>query len=230
MTANVQDHPCDPPQAEWRRARSGRGSRRGVPAAGVVRTGQPRTGGRRRTGVCESQKRGRRHDAESGPPALVARRDCRPSSTSSLMTGGPAARARATRCTRLRGWGLPVEPHWETMRGPGCARRLYARWADARHSLPFDTDGVVVKVDEFALRDRLGVTAKFPRWATAFKFPAQQATTTAAAYRGGVGRTGAVTPYAVLRAGLACGIDGPDWRRSTTSRRLRGATSGRATR
>ena len=56
----------------------------------------------------------------------------------------------------------------------------------------------MIKVDDLALRERLGATAKFPRWATAFKFPAQQATTTLTAIEVNVGRTGAVTPYAVL--------------------------------
>ena len=73
-----------------------------------------------------------------------------------------------------------------------------AEWADRRQSLEFETDGVVVTVDDLALRERLGTTAKFPRWATAFKFPAQQATTTLVDIKTNVGRTGAVTPYAVL--------------------------------
>ena len=73
-----------------------------------------------------------------------------------------------------------------------------AEWADARQALEFETDGVVVKVDDLALRRKLGATAKFPRWATAFKFPAQQATTTLRAIDVNVGRTGAVTPFAVL--------------------------------
>ena len=72
---------------------------------------------------------------------------------------------------------------------PGRTRRL---------SLEFDTDGVVIKVDDLSLRERLGTTAKFPRWALAFKFPAQQKETTLTAIRVNVGRTGAVTPYAVL--------------------------------
>src|SRR5207244_6878095 len=59
-------------------------------------------------------------------------------------------------------------------------------------------DGVVVKVDDVAVQRRLGATAKFPRWATAFKFPAQQATTLLRSIDTNVGRTGAVTPYAVL--------------------------------
>ncbi len=73
-----------------------------------------------------------------------------------------------------------------------------AAWAERRAGLEFDTDGVVIKVDDLALRETLGATAKFPRWATAFKFPAQQATTTLNAIEVNVGRTGAVTPYAVL--------------------------------
>ena len=71
-------------------------------------------------------------------------------------------------------------------------------WAEKRRTLQFDTDGVVIKVDDLALRERLGTTAKFPRWATAFKFPAEQATTTLRTIEVNVGRTGAVTPYAVL--------------------------------
>jgi DNA ligase (NAD+) len=62
----------------------------------------------------------------------------------------------------------------------------------------FETDGVVIKVDDLSVRDRLGATAKFPRWATAFKFPAQQAHTRLLRIDVNVGRTGAVTPFAVL--------------------------------
>ena len=68
----------------------------------------------------------------------------------------------------------------------------------APHAADFDTDGVVIKVDDLALRERLGATAKFPRWATAFKFPAQQAHTKLRRIAVNVGRTGAVTPYAEL--------------------------------
>ena len=64
--------------------------------------------------------------------------------------------------------------------------------------MQFDTDGVVIKVDELPLRGRLGTTAKFPRWATAFKFPAQQVHTRLLRIAVNVGRTGANTPYAVL--------------------------------
>jgi len=80
-----------------------------------------------------------------------------------------------------------------------------AEWADKRHSLDFDTDGVVIKVDDLALREKLGSTAKFPRWATAFKFPAQQAHTRLLKIAVNVGRTGANTPYAVLEPVLVAG-------------------------
>ena len=72
-------------------------------------------------------------------------------------------------------------------------------------TLEFDTDGVVIKVDDLALRERLGTTAKFPRWATAFKFPAQQAHTKLLKIEVNVGRTGADTPYAVLEPVFVAG-------------------------
>ncbi|HEU4938712.1 MAG TPA: NAD-dependent DNA ligase LigA [Vicinamibacterales bacterium] len=94
--------------------------------------------------------------------------------------------------------GAPVEPHWQRCEGIDAAVAFCHKWADGRRSLEFDTDGVVIKVDDLALRDRLGTTAKFPRWATAFKFPAQQAHTKLLKIDVNVGRTGANTPYAIL--------------------------------
>ena len=98
----------------------------------------------------------------------------------------------------MREWGLPVERHWQRCDGIEDVIAFCREWADRRQTLDFDTDGVVVKVDSLATRERLGFTAKFPRWATAFKFPAQQATTTLRKIAVNVGRTGAATPYAVL--------------------------------
>jgi DNA ligase (NAD+) len=68
----------------------------------------------------------------------------------------------------MRAWGLPVEPHWRACRGIEEVIAFCGEWAETRRTLEFDTDGVVVKVDDLALRERLGTTAKFPRWATAF--------------------------------------------------------------
>ncbi|MCA1651189.1 MAG: NAD-dependent DNA ligase LigA, partial [Acidobacteria bacterium] len=98
----------------------------------------------------------------------------------------------------LRQWRLPVEPHWKRCVGIDALLTFCRAWQDERQGLEFDTDGVVIKVDNLALRERLGVTSKFPRWALAFKFPAQQATTVLRKIEVNVGRTGAVTPFAVL--------------------------------
>ncbi len=114
-----------------------------------------------------------------GPPAVVA-----PTQSGTL--------------SRLREWGFPVEPHWARCRGVGDVLAYCDRWREGRHALPFDTDGVVVKLDDLALREKAGATAKFPRWAVAFKFPAEQATTRLVKIDVAVGRTGAVTPFAVL--------------------------------
>jgi DNA ligase (NAD+) len=98
----------------------------------------------------------------------------------------------------LTAWGLPVERHWRRCASIDEVAAFCAEWADRRNSLDFEIDGVVVKVDDLGLRAKLGATAKFPRWATAFKFPAQQAHTRLLRIDTNVGRTGAVTPYAVL--------------------------------
>jgi DNA ligase (NAD+) len=98
----------------------------------------------------------------------------------------------------LAAWGLPVEKHWTRCLGIEEVKAFCASWADTRQQLPFDTDGIVIKVDRRDERERLGFTSKFPRWATAYKFPAQQATTTLLRIEVQVGRTGAVTPLAVL--------------------------------
>ena len=98
----------------------------------------------------------------------------------------------------LRGWGLPVESHWRVCEGVDAVLEYCEEWKDRRLALPFDTDGVVIKLDELSLRARLGATSKFPRWAVAFKFPAEQATTRLLRIEVNVGRTGAVTPFAVL--------------------------------
>jgi DNA ligase (NAD+) len=98
----------------------------------------------------------------------------------------------------LRAWSCPVESHWRVCAGIDAVIAFCEEWRTARRDLPFETDGVVIKLDELALRERVGHTAKFPRWATAFKFPAEQATTRLLRIETNVGRTGAVTPYAVL--------------------------------
>ncbi len=136
-------------------------------------------------------------------PALVAKRGLSAFMYQAVLVGeGRASTTQAVThdrmLTELRGWGLPVESHWKVCEGADEVMAFCEAWRDKRRSLGFDTDGVVVKVSETALRARLGSTSKFPRWAIAFKYPAEQATTRLIAIEANVGRTGAVTPYAVL--------------------------------
>jgi len=132
-------------------------------------------------------------------PSLVARRGLS-AWTYQLLTRARTGTAptHATMLERLREWGLPVEPHWSRCEGLDAVWAFCERWKEERHTLQFETDGVVVKVDRLALREQLGATSKFPRWATALKFPAQQATTLLRQIAVNIGRTGAATPFAVL--------------------------------
>jgi DNA ligase (NAD+) len=119
--------------------------------------------------------------------------------TYQMVSESPLPAATHTEMLKaMADWQLPVEPHWETCAGIAEVIDFCRKWADKRLSLPFDTDGVVIKTDDLAIRAALGTTAKFPRWATAFKFPAQQAHTKLLRIDVNVGRTGANTPYAVL--------------------------------
>ncbi len=131
-------------------------------------------------------------------PSLVARRGLSAYVYQLVVPGERERASHAATLEALRGWSLPVEPHWAKCRGIDALLDYCREWQDRRQSLEFDTDGVVIKVDDLSLREKLGATAKFPRWALAFKFPAQQATTILRKIEVNVGRTGAVTPYAVL--------------------------------
>jgi DNA ligase (NAD+) len=134
-------------------------------------------------------------------PALVSKRGLS-AFTYQVVTSNPPKGghydSHATMLTTMREWGVPVESHWRRCEGIEAVIAFCQEWADKRQALEFDTDGVVIKVDDLAVRERLGATAKFPRWATAFKFPAQQAHTKLLRIDVNVGRTGAVTPFAVL--------------------------------
>ena len=140
-------------------------------------------------------------------PGLVAKRGLG-AFTYQVVAGSDAEDTRPTHSetlTAMRDWGLPVESHWKRCDGVDAVVAFCEEWAEKRRTLAFDTDGVVVKVDDLALRAKLGATAKFPRWATAFKFPAQQAHTKLLRIAVNVGRTGAVTPYALLEPVLLAG-------------------------
>ncbi len=138
-------------------------------------------------------------------PALVARRGLSAFCYQVVQVSAAQDLTHTDTLRALASWGLPVEPHWRRCGTLDEVIAFCAEWADKRRTLDFDTDGVVIKVDDLALRQRLGTTAKFPRWATAFKFPAQQAHTKLLRIDVNVGRTGAVTPYAVLEPVFVAG-------------------------
>ena len=94
--------------------------------------------------------------------------------------------------------GLPVSAHNTRAHGWDELLACVHSWQDRRDELPYELDGLVIKVDDFATRSALGTTAKFPRWAIAYKFPARQVTTILLDIETYVGRTGTVTPVARL--------------------------------
>lgn len=100
--------------------------------------------------------------------------------------------------TRLRELGFRVNPDWKLVRGVDEVMAQLERMKEKRHSLGYGTDGVVVKVDGVADQERLGYVARSPRWAVAYKFPAEQATTAVEDIKVYVGRTGVLTPVAWL--------------------------------
>jgi DNA ligase (NAD+) len=128
-------------------------------------------------------------------PALVAKRGL---SAWTYQVVGASSPTHAETLEALKEWGLPVEPHWKRCRGVDELVAFCREWDEKRRALDFDTDGVVIKLDRSELRTRLGTTSKFPRWAIAFKFPAEQKTTLLKSIEVNVGRTGAVTPFAAL--------------------------------
>lgn len=101
--------------------------------------------------------------------------------------------------------GLPVNDSWRRCASLKEVVAYCDEWQRKRGELDFEIDGVVVKVDDPELRDRLGATAKAPRWAVAFKFEAEQAETVVREINAQVGRTGAVTPVAELEPVLVAG-------------------------
>jgi DNA ligase (NAD+) len=98
----------------------------------------------------------------------------------------------------IRKLGLPVSSHNTKAQGWDALLACVHSWQDRRDALPYELDGLVIKVDDFAQRTALGTTAKFPRWAIAYKFPARQVTTKILDMEINVGRTGAITPVAIL--------------------------------
>jgi DNA ligase (NAD+) len=98
----------------------------------------------------------------------------------------------------LRKYGLPVNEHIVSFGAIDDVIAYVNDWAAKRNALPYETDGLVIKVDDFDQRERLGMTSKFPRWVVAYKFPAEQATTRLVKVELMVGKSGTLTPRAHL--------------------------------
>ncbi|MET0964898.1 MAG: NAD-dependent DNA ligase LigA [Nakamurella sp.] len=106
---------------------------------------------------------------------------------------------------RLRSWGLPIAEQNQVVHTAAEVADRVAYWHEHRHDLSHDIDGLVVKVDETTLQRRLGSTSRAPRWAIAYKYPPEEATTLLKDIRVNVGRTGRVTPFAFLEPVLIAG-------------------------
>jgi DNA ligase (NAD+) len=106
---------------------------------------------------------------------------------------------------RLEEISLPVNPHRAVVADLDGVLAFLEEWKTKRHTLAFETDGVVVKVDSVADQKRLGQTAKFPRWAIAYKYPPEEATTVVTGIVVQVGRTGVLTPVAEFAPVLLAG-------------------------
>ena len=105
----------------------------------------------------------------------------------------------------LKNIGFRINSENRLCRSPEEVQDYYQHWLERRHDLPYEADGVVVKVSPLALQERLGVVGREPRWAIAYKFPAEQATTKLLRIGINVGRTGSLNPYAVLEPVVVSG-------------------------
>ncbi|HEX3590922.1 MAG TPA: NAD-dependent DNA ligase LigA [Pseudonocardiaceae bacterium] len=108
----------------------------------------------------------------------------------------PARQSDAYRA--LREWGLPVSSHTTIVDDVDAAIARIEYWGEHRHDVEHEIDGIVLKVDEVTEQRRLGTTSRAPRWAIAYKYPPEEATTTLLDIQVNVGRTGRVTPFAVM--------------------------------
>lgn len=114
------------------------------------------------------------------------------------VEGAPWSESHSESLTRIASWGLPVSPKQQVVDGVDGCLAYHAAMAERRERLAYAIDGVVFKVDRRADQDRLGFVSRAPRWAIAYKFPAQEELTTVEAVEFQVGRTGALTPVARL--------------------------------
>ncbi|ELQ5994045.1 NAD-dependent DNA ligase LigA [Cronobacter dublinensis] len=123
-----------------------------------------------------------------------------------LLEGGELPRSHMGRLQQFKDWGLPVSDRLRLVETPEDVLAFYHQVEADRPTLGFDIDGVVIKVDSLELQEQLGFVARAPRWAVAFKFPAQEQMTTVRDVEFQVGRTGAITPVARLEPVQVAGV------------------------
>lgn len=118
---------------------------------------------------------------------------------------GPASQSAAY--AAMKAWGLPVSERWRLVDDLAGVREFIEFYGKHRHDVEHDIDGVVVKVDDVSIQGRLGSTSRAPRWAIAFKYPPEEVTTKLLDIAVNVGRTGRVTPYAVVEPVVVAGSE-----------------------
>jgi DNA ligase (NAD+) len=131
-------------------------------------------------------------------PAVTARRRLRMICHGLGKAEGFSPKSLHDAYRALKAWGLPVSDHIVQVQGMDAVTERIAYWGEHRHDVEHEIDGVVVKVDEVALQRRLGSTSRAPRWAIAYKYPPEEATTKLLDIKVNVGRTGRVTPFAFM--------------------------------
>ncbi len=123
-----------------------------------------------------------------------------------VVEGGELPSTHSATLRQLREWGFPVSPEVDTARGFDGLLAYFRRIGAKRDALPYDIDGVVYKLDDYAGQREMGFVSRAPRWAIAHKFPAQEQTTTVEAIEIQIGRTGAATPVARLAPVQVAGV------------------------
>ncbi len=123
-----------------------------------------------------------------------------------IVEGDTLPAKHADTLERFKDWGLRINPELRVVQGAKACIEYFARMSEKRAGLPYEIDGIVFKVNELALQDRLGFVARAPRWAIAHKFPAQEEMTILKDVEFQVGRTGAITPVARLQPVFVGGV------------------------
>lgn len=114
------------------------------------------------------------------------------------MEGAPEPPSHSAALEWLAGLGIPVNPKTQVFDDLDTVYKFCQHWIRARHELPYEIDGVVVKIDALAIQQAMGATSKAPRWAIAFKLPPEERSTRLLDIQVSIGRTGKATPFAVL--------------------------------